>query len=133
MAGFQRILKVANDQALPLEIQVSTYRAWIARYPEEPSIYASLVNLLIERRQFDEASDEIADYKRAFPRDDVFPLKAAALIEYRRGSAVQAVALYESSFRPLWPPELVQSYFAMLSAAHQQRTHAVGRTGEADC
>ncbi len=119
--AFERIQKIAHDQALPLETKVATYRAWIARYPDEPSIYASLLNLLIEREQFDEASGEIADYKRACPDDKVFPLKAAALIEYRRGSPARALALYDSQFQPLWPPELVQSYFTMLSAEHERR------------
>jgi len=119
--AFARILKVADDQALPLETKVSTYRSWIARYPAEPSIYASLIGLLIQQQKFDEAARTINDYKQSFPKDEVFPLKAAALIEYRRGSDAGALALYESSFRPLWPPELVQSYFSMLGAAHQQR------------
>jgi hypothetical protein len=119
--AFERILKVADDQALPLEAKVSTYRAWIARYPAEPSVYAALVSLLIQRQRFDEASAEVAAYKRVFPRDDVFPLKAAALIEDRRGSPAQALALYDGSFQPLWPADLVQSYFSMLSVAHEQR------------
>jgi cellulose synthase operon protein C len=119
--AFGRILKVADEQALPLETKVAAYRAWIARYPQDPSIYAGLVNLLIERQQFDEASGEIADYKRAFPQDEVFPFKAAAFIEYRRGSPARALALYDSQFHPLWPPELVQSYFTMLGAAHERR------------
>jgi tetratricopeptide (TPR) repeat protein len=119
--AFARILKVADDRALPLETRVAAYRAWIARYPEEPSLYASLVNLLVDRQRYDEARGVIAEYKRAFPRDEAFPLKAAALVEYRGGSPAKAVALYESSFRPLWPADLVQSYFAILAAARQQR------------
>jgi len=121
--AFERVLKVADDQALPLAIEMTTYRAWIARYPQEPSLYAALVNLLIERQQFDEADNQIAEYRRTFPEDEVFPLRAAALIEYRRGASERerAIGLYENSFRPLWPAELVQSYFAILSATHQQR------------
>jgi cellulose synthase operon protein C len=119
--AFERVLKVTDDQALPIETKVSTYRAWIVRYPDERSLYAALMNLLIERQRFDEASGEIAEYKRAFPHDEVFPLKAAALIAYRSGSPERAVAIYETSFRPLWPAELVQSYFAILSTARQQR------------
>jgi hypothetical protein len=119
--AFARILRVVDDQALPPGVKVSTYRSWIARYPAEPSTYASLVSLLIDQQNFHEATLAIGEYRRAFPGDQVFPLKAAALIEYRRGSATQALAVYEHNFKPLWPSELVQSYFAMLSAAHRQR------------
>ena len=43
------------------------------------------------------------------------------MIEYCRGSPARALTLYDSQFRPLWPPELVQSYFTVLSAAHVRR------------
>ncbi len=119
--AFERILKVAGDQALPLETKLATYRAWIARYPAGPSVYAALVNLLIEQNKFDEAAAEIANYRRAFPKDEVFPLKASALIAWRRGSPQEALALYNRSFQPLWPADLVQSYFSLLNSAHQQR------------
>ena len=119
--AFQRIVQIADEQALPADIKVATYHAWITRYPDELSVRASLLSLLIQEKKFDEATSEISDYKRAFPKDTVFPLKASALIEYRRGSVDRALALYDTSFQPLWPAELVQSYFAMLGAAHQLR------------
>ncbi len=118
---FQRILQIATDQALSLETKTSTYHAWIARYPGEPSIYAALITLLVKEQRFDDASGEIARYKQAFPKDEVFPLKAAAFVAERRGSPQSGLALYEQSFQPLWPADLIQSYFSMLSATHEER------------
>src|SRR5260370_2772826 len=98
-----------------------TYAAWINRYPAEPSVRATLINTLIRQERFDQAVAAIADFKTAFPQDAIFPVKASALVEYRRGSPQKALALYDVSFQPLWPSELVQSYFGMLAAQHQQR------------
>ena len=118
---YERILKLASDQALPPEVTLATYPAWIKRYPAEPEVRATLVRTLIGLQRFDQAMGAIGDYKVAFPQDKIFPVKAAALVEYRRGSSQKALAIYDASFLPLWPAELVQSYFGMLSAQHQQR------------
>ncbi len=119
--AYDRILKLANDQALQPEVTLTTYAAWIKRYPAEPSVRAALINTLIRQERFDQAVAAIADFKTAFPQDAIFPVKASALVEYRRGSPQKALALYDASFQPLWPSELVQSYFGMLAAQHQQR------------
>jgi cellulose synthase operon protein C len=119
--AYERILKLANDQALQPEVTLTTYAAWIKRYPAEPSVRAALINTLIHEVRFDQAIAAIADFKTAFPQDDIFPVKASALVEYRRGSPQKALALYDASFQPLWPSELVQSYFGMLAAQQQQR------------
>jgi cellulose synthase operon protein C len=120
--AYGRILKLTADQALPPETTFTTYNAWITRYPTEPSVRAALVNTLIHQQRFDEATAAIAAYKTVFPQDAVFPVKAAALVAYRSGSPAKALTLYDASFQPLWPAELVQSYFGMLAAQHQQRT-----------
>jgi tetratricopeptide (TPR) repeat protein len=119
--AYQRILRIAADQALPPEVTTSTYQAWIARYPAEASVRAAYINTLVQQQRFPEATTAIEAYKKAFPSDPVFPVKATALVAYRSGSPDKALALYASTFQPLWPAELVQSYFAMLAAQHQQR------------
>ncbi len=119
--AYSHILKIAADQALPPEAVDATYTAWIARYPAEPSVRATYVNTLIHQQRFDAAAAVIDDYKRAFPNDPVFPVKAAALIAYRSGSPDKALALYAASFQPLWPAELIQSYYGMAAAQHRQR------------
>ena len=119
--AFRRILQIASDQALPPEVVAATYKSWIARYPLEPSVYAAAINSLIQQQRFDEAASIIDTYKKSFPNDAVFPIKAAALIEYRRGSSGKALAIYEAGFQPFWPAELIQSYYGMLAAQHAQR------------
>ena len=119
--AFQRILQIASEQALPPELVDTTYKSWIARYPLEPSVYAAAINSLIQQQRFDEAGTVIEAYKKSFPNDAVFPVKATALVEYRRGSLDKALDLYESNFQPLWPAELIQSYYGMLAAQHAQR------------
>jgi hypothetical protein len=118
--AYDRILKLANDQALQPEVTLTTYTSWIKRYPAEPSVRAALINTLIRQKRFDQAVAAIADFKTAFPQDAIFPVKASALVEYQRGSLQKALALYDASFQPLWPSELVQSYFGILAAQHQQ-------------
>ncbi|MGD0445622.1 MAG: hypothetical protein ABSA39_16940, partial [Edaphobacter sp.] len=119
--AYNRILKIAADQSLPPETTSATYIAWIARYPGEPSVRAAYINTLIHQQRFDAAAAAIGDYKTAIPEDQVFPLKATALIAYRSGSPGKALALYAASFQPLWPAELIQSYYAMAAAQHRQR------------
>ena len=119
--AYNRILGIAADQALPPEVIASTYTAWIARYPGEPSVRAAYINALVHQQHFDAALAVIEEYKKAFPNDQVFPLKALALIAYRRGSADKALALYTVNFQPLWPAELIQSYYGMAAAQHRQR------------
>jgi Tfp pilus assembly protein PilF len=120
-AATQRILHLADDQALPPQTFVAAYQAWIARYPAEPAPRVAYVSYLIREKRFDDAVTAIAEYKRAFPQDAVFPIKASALVEYRRGSVQSALAIYDANFQPLWPAELVQSYYGMLAVTHRQR------------
>lgn len=121
--AFERILGVIHEQALPDEFTVNAYRAWIARYPDEPSVYKQFFEFLTGRKQFDEAERLIADYRKAFPADDTYPIQAAATIAWRRGVLEDAIKIYDQSFRPLWPPELVKSYFDLLKEAHGLRRY----------
>jgi len=121
--AFERILGVIQEQALPGEFTVSAYRAWIARYPGEPSVYRRFLDYLKDKKQFEDAAKLIADYRNAFPADDTYPIQAAAAIAWKRGALEDAVKIYDRSFRPLWPPELVKSYFDLLKEAHGLRRY----------
>ena len=46
------------------------------------------------------AATDSAEYRKQFPSDEVFPVKAQALIEYRQGSLQQGLAIYERNFQP---------------------------------
>jgi tetratricopeptide (TPR) repeat protein len=74
-----------------------------------------------DERKYSEEGELIGQYRRAFPHDAVFPLKATALLEYRRGSIEAALKSYDAGFEPLWPAELVKSYYALLAETHTQR------------
>jgi cellulose synthase operon protein C len=121
--AFERILTVIHEQALPNDATVAVYRSWIARYPAESNIYKQFLQYLIDSKQFPEAEKFLADYRKAFLTDNTYPIQATATIAYRRGSLDDAIRTYDQSFRPLWPPELVKSYFDLLKEAHGLRRY----------
>jgi tetratricopeptide (TPR) repeat protein len=118
---FERIFEVIRLQALPDTLSIAQYNAWLARYPEEAATYSRFFDFLIARKNFVEAERLIGRYAKAFPRDKVFPIEARATLAYKRGSTDEALALYDRSFQPLWPPELVQDYFNLLKETHSLR------------
>ena len=113
--AFERILGIIQAQALGKEPAIATYRAWIARYPGEEQLYARFLEYLVAEKEFDAANQLIASHQKQFPGDEIFPVKARALVEYRQGSIQQGLAVYEKSFQPLWQPELVKGYFDLLA------------------
>ncbi len=121
--AFERIFAVVHDQNLPSDISEAQYRAWIARYPQEKQLYVQFFQFLLDGKNFKPAADLIRSYHAAFPTDDIFPVKAQALLDYKQGSVEQGLALYDKNFQPLWPPELVQSYFGLLKETRTQRKY----------
>ncbi len=112
--AFERIFGIIQAQGLPKDVSISRYRAWIARYPDESSLYAQLLQFLVAEKEYSAAGQLIADYHKQFPGDQIFPVKAKAMVEYRRGSVREGLSVYEQSFQPLWDPQLVKSYFDLL-------------------
>ena len=112
--AFERIFGVIQAQGLPKETSIAQYRAWIARYPDEPSLYARFLQFLVVEKEYSTAGEVIASYRKQFPNDQIFPVKAKAMVEYRRGSVREGLSIYEQSFQPLWDPQLVKSYFDLL-------------------
>jgi cellulose synthase operon protein C len=123
--AFARALIVAQEQVLGDDATIAIHRAWIARYPAEPAVRANFVSALMKMRRYSDAQQAIADYRTAFPQDSVFPIKTTALVALQQGDAAattQALALFDKAYQPLWPAELVQTYFQLLNAAHMQHT-----------
>ena len=120
--AFERIFTVIQAQGLSVDVSVTQYRAWISRYPQEASLYARFLQFLVAEKQFAPAGQLIADYRKQFPDDQVFPIKAKAMVEYRQGSVREGLSVYEQSFQPLWDPELVKSYFDLLRDTQNLRT-----------
>jgi len=119
--AFSRIFGLISDNALPSATSDAAYRAWIARYPQEPSVYPKYLEFLLSQKQYDQAGALITAYAKAFPDDAVFPVKAQALLEYRKGDVQARLAAYDRSFQPLWPAELVQGYFGLMNETHSLR------------
>ena len=67
------------------------------------------------------ANDLIARYRKAFPDDHVFPVQAEAELATRAGAAKNGLAVYERSFEPLWPAELVSSYCDLVVKSREAR------------
>ena len=119
--AFERIFAIIQTQGLSKEVSIAKYRAWIARYPKEPQLYSRFLAYLISQMEFSAANQLIADYQKQFPGDEIFQVKAKALVDYRQGSIQQGLAVYEKSFQPLWDPELVKSYFELLGQTQNLR------------
>jgi predicted Zn-dependent protease len=119
--AFERILGIIQAQALGKEPAIATYRAWIARYPGEEQLYARFLDFLVAQKEFDAANQLIASHQKQFPGDEIFPVKARALVDYKQGSIQQGLAVYEKSFQPLWQPELVKGYFDLLAQTQRLR------------
>lgn len=134
---FERAVALVEAQALPVETGMAQYREWIARYPREQAVYSGFFDYLVGHKQFPAAEELTATYGKAFPEDAVFPVSARARIEESRGSVEQALEVYDRSFQPLWPPELVKQYFGLLGRTHNlrrflERARAAQRTNPDD-
>jgi len=119
--AFERMLGTIYQQGMPAAQTEATFNAFIARYPDQPALYAAFLEFRLEQQDWVGAQALIGRYGRQFPQDHVFPIRAQALLEFRRGNIDAALAVYDRAFQPLWPTELVQSYFALLDQAHRQR------------
>ena len=119
--AFVRALSVAHDDALGDDATVAIYTAWVARYPQEPAVRAQFFSTLLKMKRFAAAQQVIAAYQKAFPKDDVFPADAGALLALQQGGAdaeKQAIAQFDKSYQPL--QGLSDTYFQLLAATHTQ-------------
>lgn len=131
--AFPRALKVVDEQALGDDAAIAIYRAWIARYPAEPAVRGEFIAALLKMRPFDDVQRAIDDYKTAFPQDRVFPIKAQALLAFRKGTpdaTAQALAGFERSYQPLWPTDLISTYFELLDATHTRHAMLIATRAE---
>jgi cellulose synthase operon protein C len=119
--AFERALTLADDQSFDDSTTLALYKSWIARYPQQPTIYARAFTWSLDQHRFPDAESILAQYRTAFPTDQVFPIKATALLALRRGDTTKALAVYDAAFQPLWPDALVSSYLSLLSDTHNLR------------
>lgn len=114
---FERMLAVVTDQALFPEQGIEVFQAWERKFQNEPEVLRRYFTYLVQNNRVTEAQVIIARYRRIFPADLVFPVQARASL----ASGHEAIAVYDQSFQPLWPPELVRSYFQLLEKTHSLR------------
>jgi hypothetical protein len=122
--AWERILKIVDRDALPRADAAQAYAALLDRYPQQKSAYARQFAFLLTGSEFASAKQLIARYRATFPADSVYPIKAEADLATRQGSAKDGLAVYERSFEPLWPAELVKNYYDLILADHAQRRFA---------
>ena len=122
--AFERALTVVDRFGLGRAETGRIYAAWQRRYPQQPTVYGRELKFLLDGKDFSGAAAVIAEYGKQFPRDTVFPVKAAADLAVRRGQAKDGLAVYDARFEPLWPAELTQSYFALVIASRNERAFA---------
>ncbi|MBZ5603051.1 MAG: hypothetical protein LAO79_12155, partial [Acidobacteriia bacterium] len=134
---YERLLKLVDDQQLDPEWAFTQWGQWILRYPDQPSLYVRYFHFALNHQRADFATQVIASYQKAFPKDEEFPIEARAEVAAKSGSTAAAVAEYERSFRPLWPAPLVTKYFELLKStgglrAYLERARAASAANPAD-
>jgi cellulose synthase operon protein C len=120
--AFERALKVIDEYALPHSESARIYTEWLKRYPQERTVYTRQFAFLLAEKDFLGASEAIMRYRSAFPEDRIFPVKAEADLAMRRGQPKDGLTVYELRFEPLWPAELIKSYFKSVIDSHNQRS-----------
>jgi hypothetical protein len=118
---FERILTRIDQQGLPASETAAAFNAFLLRYPDQPAVYAAMLEFELDQHDWNAAVALIGRYKQALPHDEVFPIRAQALLEYRRGNVDAALAVYDHAFQPRWGADLVKSYLALLDQTHRQR------------
>lgn len=119
--AWERTLSVVDQFALPRATAEREYLGWEQRYPREKAVYERELAFDLGGKDFSAASALTVRYRQAFPDDKVFPVRAEAELDAARGSAKDGLAVYDRSFEPLWPAELVKSYCELLVKGHQTR------------
>jgi tetratricopeptide (TPR) repeat protein len=118
---YERMFALIGAQQLPSSFAEAQYRAWIARYPQEPQPYYRFFEFLVSHDRPADADVLLTAYHTAFPDDGVFPVRARAELALRRGTPADSLAVYDRAFRPLWDAALVQNYFDLLERTHSLR------------
>jgi tetratricopeptide (TPR) repeat protein len=117
--AWERTLTVADRYALGRAAAAREYAGWERRYPQQQAVYERELAFDLAGKNYAGATALIARYRKAFPGDALFPVRAEADVAAWRGSAKDGLAVFDRSFEPLWPAELVKSYYALLESGHQ--------------
>jgi hypothetical protein len=86
---------------------------------EETAVYERELAFDLAGKDYAGATDLIARYRKAFPQRRAVSGEGRGGCCGGRGSAKDGLAVFDRSFEPLWPAELVKSYYALLESGHQ--------------
>ena len=127
--AWERTLEVVNRYALGRAVAQREYAGWERRYSQQSAVYERELAFDLAGKDFSSAASLIDRYRKAFPGEASFPVKAEAEVAAGRGSAKDGLAVFDRSFEPLWPAELVKSYCELLTSGHQTlKTRAARKT-----
>src|SRR5438270_10098634 len=119
--AFERIFKVIEEQGLGPAITMAEYKLWVERYPTEQAVYGRYFEFLLAHKNFQAAQELISTYQSRFPEDEIFLTRGRAELAYKQGAVEQGLVVYDRNFQPLWPPELVDNYFDLLTETDNLR------------
>lgn len=119
---FDRMLALVKEQAMPADARLAVYRQWIDRYPRNPAVYSSAVTEAVSLKNYAAAEEFLTRFAQAIPEDKTYPVVARAEIERSRGSLDKALAVYDSTFEPLWDVTLANHYIDLLKSAGRLRS-----------
>jgi len=117
--AWEKSLIVIDRFALPRSLAEHVYAGWEHRYPGQKEVYERELSFELAGKNFTAVSDLIARYRKVFPGDEMFPVRAEAKLEAGRGSPQNGLAVFDKNFQALWPAELVKSYYELLVSGHQ--------------
>ncbi len=117
--AWERALGVVDRFALGRATAQREYAGWERSYPAERAVYERELSFHLAGKDFAATSALIDRYRKALPGDALFPVRAEAELAATRGSAKDGLAVFDQTFEPLWPAELVKSYYELLSSGHQ--------------
>ena len=117
--AWEKTLSVVDKFALPRAAAAREYGCWERRYPKEKAVYERELSFDLAGKDFAAATGLIARYRKELSGDTMFPVRAEAEVAAGRGTAKDGLAVFDRSFEPLWPAELVKSYYDLLNSGHQ--------------
>jgi Flp pilus assembly protein TadD len=117
--AWEKSLIVIDRFALPRSLAEHVYAGWEHRYPGQKEVYERELSFELEAKNFTAVSDLITRYRRVFPGDEMFPVRAEAKLEAGRGSPQNGLTVFDKNFQALWPAELVKGYYELLVSGHQ--------------
>jgi tetratricopeptide (TPR) repeat protein len=117
--AWERALGVVDRFALGRATAQREYAGWERSYPAEKTVYERELSFNLAGKDFAATTALIDRYRKALPGDALFPVRAEAELAAKRGSAKDGLVVFDQSFEPLWPAELVKGYYELLSGGHQ--------------